>query len=158
MRPLALLAIAFALAVPAQAGQPHYSARAQLAAAARAALTPVLADPSRAADSARDIWRHPEATLGFCRIEPAMSVVDYMPGGGWWTRILVPYLGVSGRYIALNPDVHSGSDQMKRFFGDTAVNLPPKITEWTGVPATRFGAFNTDTMPATLNFAFVMLS
>ena len=155
MRPLALFALAFALAVPAsipvQAEQPHYSSRAALPAAARAALAPVLADPRRAQDAPRDVWRHPEATLAFCHIVPGMKVVDYMPGGGWWTRILVPYLGESGRYIAQNPDVRSGSDVMKRFFGDAATNLPPKITEWTGAPASRFDAFNTDGLPASLN-------
>ncbi len=155
MRPLALLALALALSVPApvlaQPGQPHFSARATLPATARAALAPVLADPRRAGDSPRDVWRHPEAVLGFCHIEPGMSVVDYMPGGGWWTRILVPYLGENGRYIALNPDVHSADDRMKQFFGNFAVTFPPRIAEWTGAPPTRSAAYNTDGLPAALD-------
>jgi predicted methyltransferase len=151
MRSFALLAVAIALAVPAQAGAPNYSARAQLPAAAKASLSPILADSRRADDGKRDVWRRPEALFGFCHIEPGMSVVDYMPGGGWWTKILVPYLGTGGRYIALNPDVRSGSDQMKRNFGDAATTLTPKITEWTGAPATSFGVYNSDGLPAALN-------
>ena len=159
MRPLgmiaptlfALLGMAVTLPTPTHAGQSRYSSHAVLPAQARAALAPVLADPRRKDDAARDVWRHPEAVLAFCHIEPGMKVVDYMPGGGWWTKILVPYLGTSGRYIALNPDVRSGSDVMKRFFGDTATQLPPKITEWTGAPPTRFDAFNTDVLPPALN-------
>lgn len=88
--------------------------------------------------------------LGFCHIEPGMRVVDYMPGGGWWTRILVPYLGESGRYIALNPDVHAASPQMQQFLGNMAASFPAKVTEWTGAPASRFDAYNTDGLPAAL--------
>lgn len=151
MRPLAMLALALALAAPAQAAAPRYSARDQLPTAVKSVLAPVLADPRRTADAARDAWRKPEALFGFCHIEPGMKVVDYMPGGGWWTKILVPYLGEGGRYVALNPDVRSSSDQMKRLFAETATNLPPKITEWTGAPATRFDAYNSDGLPAALN-------
>ena len=146
-----LLGLGVTQALPANASPPRYSAHATLPAAARAALAPVLADPRRDKDRSRDMWRHPEAVLAFCHIAPGMKVVDFMPGGGWWTNILVPYLGETGRYIALNPDVRSGSDVMKRFFGDTATNLPPKITEWTGAPASRFDAFNTDVLPAALD-------
>lgn len=151
MRPLALIALTLALAVPAQAGQPHYSSRAALPAAAKSVLAPVLADPRRASESARDVWRHPEATLGFCHVEPGMKVVDYMPGGGWWTKILVPYLGESGRYIALNPDVRAASPQMQQFLGNMTATYPAKVTEWTGAPASRFDAVNTDVLPPALD-------
>ena len=151
MRRFALLAAAAALAVPALAA-PHRGAAVEvLSPAARAALAPVLADPRRDKDRSRDVWRHPAATLGFCHIEPGMKVADVMPGGGWWTRILVPYLGENGRYIALNPDVRAASDQMKQFLGNMAVSYPPKVTEWTGAPATRFDAYNSDGLPAALN-------
>ena len=53
--------------------------------------------------------------------------------------------------MALNPDVRSSSDTMKRFFGDAATSLPPQITTWTGAPAARFDAFNSDTLPAAMN-------
>ncbi len=143
-----LAAAALVLAGPAIAKPNRAPA---LSAPARQALTPVLADARRTQDRPRDVWRHPAETLTFCRIEPGMTVVDYMPGGGWWTRILVPYLGDGGRYIALNPDVRTAPDQMKQYMGNLAVSFPPKITEWTGAPATRFGVYNSDGLPASLN-------
>ena len=108
------------------------------------ALDPVLADARRAEDRARDTWRHPAETLAFFRVEPGMSVVDYMPSSGWWTRVLVPYLGTTGRYIGINPDVTGVEPRMAQYFGNTATTLPPKITQWTGAPATSFGAYNTN--------------
>ncbi len=149
MRTLTLLAAALVLAAPAAAQHAGHGARH--AAAVRPAIAQVLADPRRAEDRARDSWRHPAETLAFFRVEPGMTVVDYMPSGGWWTRVLVPYLGEQGRYIGLNPDVSTVDPRMKQFFGNLAATLPPKVTEWTGAPADRIGAYNTDSIPPALN-------
>ncbi|NBD95817.1 MAG: methyltransferase [Gammaproteobacteria bacterium] len=46
--------------------------------------------------------RHPRETLAFFGIEPGMTVVEALPGGGWYTKILLPYLGSDGRLIAAN--------------------------------------------------------
>ncbi len=48
---------------------------------------------------ARYKYRHPQDTLEFFGIEPAMTVVEALPGGGWYTRILLPYLGAGGQLI-----------------------------------------------------------
>lgn len=118
--------------------------------AASPALATVLADPRRAEDRARDGFRHPADTLSFFRVEPGMTVVDYTPGGGWWTRILLPYLGDKGRYIALNPDIRT-TPQMARYYANTAETFPPKAAGWTGVPAAGIAAYNTDGLPPALN-------
>ncbi len=145
---LAAAAAALVLAGPAIAKPNRAPA---LSAPARQALAPVLVDARRTQDRPRDVWRHPAETLAFCRIEPGMTVVDYMPGGGWWTRILVPYLGENGRYIALNPDVRAAPDELKQYMGNIAVSFPPKVTEWTGASASRFGAYNSDGLPEALS-------
>jgi predicted methyltransferase len=111
------------------------------------ALAVVLADTRRDADRIRDQYRHPAQLLSFCKVKPGQTVVDYMPSSGWFTRILVPYLGDKGRYIGLNPDVRQGSDQLKRFLGDLGATFPAQVTEWTGVPAERIGAYNSDGLP-----------
>ncbi len=54
------------------------------------------------ADTARDQYRHPKETLAFFGIEPDMSIVEAMPGGGWYTRILLPYVMDEGTYQAFN--------------------------------------------------------
>lgn len=119
--------------------------------ACEAVMDLALAHPRRKEDRARDAWRHPAETLAFFRVRPGMTVVDYMPSGGWFTRVLVPYLGDQGRYIGLNPDVRSGNETMKKYYGDMAQTFPAKAAEWTGVPAAKIAAYNTDGLPAALN-------
>ncbi|MDX1569016.1 MAG: methyltransferase [Xanthomonadales bacterium] len=48
---------------------------------------------------ARYAFRNPVKTLEFFGIEPGMTVLEALPGGGWYTRILVPYLGADGKLI-----------------------------------------------------------
>ena len=45
---------------------------------------------------ARDVYRHPEETLSFFGIMPDMHVLEILPGGGWYTEILAPYLKDDG--------------------------------------------------------------
>ncbi|WP_370979141.1 class I SAM-dependent methyltransferase [Agaribacterium sp. ZY112] len=48
---------------------------------------------------ARYSWRHPKETIDFFGLQPGMSVVEVLPGGGWYSQILAPYLGQEGRLI-----------------------------------------------------------
>lgn len=142
---------AIALSAPAladhhqSAGHQHHAGTAKPAAGQLAAI---LAHPRREADRSRDAFRHPAETLDFFRIQPGMTVVDYMPGGGWWTRVLVPLTGPQGRYIALAPDVTIASEGTRNYHGGLAASFPPKAREWTG---SDVAAFNTDGLPADLN-------
>jgi len=43
--------------------------------------------------------RHPGQTLSFFGIEPGMTVVEALPGGGWYSKILLPYLGAEGQLV-----------------------------------------------------------
>ena len=124
---------------------------AENCAACEAVLDLALANPRREGDRARDSWRHPAETLSFFRVRPGMTVVDYMPSGGWWTRVLVPYLGETGRYIGLNPDVREAAEGWKKNYANLATTLPAKAADWTGVPAARIGAYNADGLPPALN-------
>ncbi|MCC7462478.1 MAG: class I SAM-dependent methyltransferase [Gammaproteobacteria bacterium] len=64
-------------------------------------LREVIAGSQRSqADKARDVYRKPYETLQFAGIRETMTVVEDGPGGGWYTRILEPYLKEKGRYIA----------------------------------------------------------
>lgn len=52
-------------------------------------------------DRARDRHRHPVETLAFFGIRDDMTVVEIWPGGGWYTRILAPFLKDRGKlYLA----------------------------------------------------------
>lgn len=43
--------------------------------------------------------RHPAETLEFFGIQPGMTVVEALPGGGWYSKILIDYLGPEGELI-----------------------------------------------------------
>lgn len=62
------------------------------------------------ANKNRDAVRHPKETLEFFGIEPQMTVVELMPGAGWYTEILAPYLMQRGQLIAALQDPQSKSD------------------------------------------------
>jgi predicted methyltransferase len=58
----------------------------------------------------RDQWRHPLQTLLFWGLEPGMSVLEVLPGRGWYTAILAPYLARNGGHLTVASfDPRSGS-------------------------------------------------
>ncbi len=71
------------------------------ASASADALAGVLASELRAEDKARDEFRHPAETLAFFQVEPNHTVIEYAPGGGWYTRVLAPYVVQEGQYIGV---------------------------------------------------------
>jgi len=50
-----------------------------------------------AKNKARDIYRHPKETLLFFGLEPDMTVLEILPGKGWYTEILAPVLSQQGQ-------------------------------------------------------------
>ncbi|QFU77284.1 methyltransferase [Halioglobus maricola] len=71
------------------------SATATFAADIDPALTAIVEARSEE-DRARDSARHPAETLSFFQVEPGMTVAEALPGSGWYTKILAPYLGSDG--------------------------------------------------------------
>ena len=61
----------------------------------------VASDERPAAHRARDKYRHPLETLTFFGLEPGLAVVEIWPGGqgGWYRRILEPFLEGAGTYV-----------------------------------------------------------
>lgn len=58
----------------------------------------------------RDQWRNPLQTLLFWGLEGDMTVLEVLPGRGWYTSILAPYLAANGgRLIAASFDPQSPS-------------------------------------------------
>ncbi len=134
---------------------------AQARTTARPAATPkaTTADPAlynapiRAADKARDAFRHPAQTLAFFQVRPDMTVVEYMPGGGWYSRILAPMLAKSGRYIAVNPDpaaMGMTADRQTAWRASTP-ELATKAAGYTGGAAGDAPAYTTDALPKALD-------
>ncbi len=66
------------------------------------AIVAAVANPARLeSDRPRDRYRHPAETLAFFGLKPDQTVIEYSPGGGWFTRILMPLLAPSGHYVAV---------------------------------------------------------
>src|SRR5512147_2517458 len=47
----------------------------------------------------RDQWRHPLQTLLFWGLTGEMTVCEILPGLGWYTSILAPYLAANGGHL-----------------------------------------------------------
>src|SRR6185503_1867314 len=72
------------------------------ASAATGYLAKAVADPSRPADDRKsDIVRKPAEVLAFAGLKPGQSVAEYLPGGGYYTRMLSDVVGPSGKVYAL---------------------------------------------------------
>ncbi len=116
------------------------------------ALASVLADERRADDRARDEFRHPAETLEFFRVEPTHTVAEYAPGGGWYTRVIAPYVAPRGRYIGLNFGPGGGVPER---FHERLLAFPgsfgARVVEQTGVPADRVSAYLAADVPEDMN-------
>ena len=146
---IAFLAAAL-LAAPV--GLAHSSPAAAQQAAVDPALTQVLAHARRDADRARDEHRHPAETLSFFQVRPGMTVVDYLPAGGWYTRVLVPYLGPQGHYIAMGPDLTGETNQyFLNSMGGLAEKFAAQAAGWNLGEGARISAFNADSYPEALD-------
>jgi predicted methyltransferase len=114
------------------------------------ALAAVLASPERAADQPRDKYRRPAETLKFFGVKPNMTVVEYGPGGGWYTRVLAPYIMPSGKYIAINADsdarTYNSRAQEARAKGWTE-RFKSSVAEMMGGKADDVHAFEVDEVP-----------
>lgn len=126
----------------AEPGQPE---------AALSRMEEVLAHSRRDGDRARDVHRHPAETLAFFRIEPGMTVVDYMPAGGWYSRVLIPYLGESGVYIGLNPNIPESETGYFAALRDYDRKLPNEARNWVGFSGARVIGANTNSVPENLH-------
>lgn len=47
-------------------------------------------------------YRHPKQTLEFFGIKPGMKVIEVLPGRGWYTKILLPFLGSEGEVVGVD--------------------------------------------------------
>ncbi|WP_019832984.1 class I SAM-dependent methyltransferase [Sphingomonas sp. PR090111-T3T-6A] len=70
-------------------------------------ITAAITDPGRpAADKDRDTDRKPAQMLVFAQIKPGQSVIDYLPGKGYFTRLFSAAVGPKGSVYAAQPEVY----------------------------------------------------
>jgi predicted methyltransferase len=79
---------------------------------AEAALKAVLASPHRQPGNAeRDKYRHPRETLEFFGVQPSSTVLEYGPGGGWYTELLAPALAKRGKLLITSDDPNGSGER-----------------------------------------------
>lgn len=103
------------------------------------AVVKAVANPARSAeDRARDPYRHPVETLTFFGVKPGQKIVEFSPGGGWYTEILTRVAGPRGSYTALVGSAR-GAEATTKLLADRQL---------TGRVATLDGAAGTSTVAA----------
>ncbi|WP_321324614.1 methyltransferase [uncultured Parasphingorhabdus sp.] len=126
-----------------------------------ASLQAVLDHERRADDKARDIYRHPAETLAFFGVTADQTVAEYAPGGGWYTKILAPYLADKGQYIGINydPAPLPFPEDRKAEMAKWGAEFPVKVAEMTGIPADKFKGLTTgeisDELAGSVDFVFI---
>jgi predicted methyltransferase len=67
-------------------------------------LSAAVADSARpAADTQRDAQRKPAESMAFAGVRPKSVVIELIPGGGYYTRLLSKAVGPEGRLYAVVP-------------------------------------------------------
>ena len=96
---------------------------------------------------ARYVYRHPEETLNFFGIKPGMTVVEALPGGGWYSKLLLPHLGADGQLIGVNypqavwPLFGFFSEERIAQLATWTTDWPAGAQEWRGENAAPVSAF-----------------
>lgn len=97
--------------------------------------------------------RHPKETLEFFGVAPGMTVVEALPGGGWYSRILLRYLGLSGTLIGA--DYSADMYPLFGFFSEEQLkeketwvaDFTTDASEWAGADGAAAEAFVFGSMP-----------
>ncbi len=105
---------------------------------------------------ARYQYRHPEETLEFFGIVPGMTVLEGLPGRGWYTKLLLQYLGPDGTVLAANynlemyPLFSFFTDEMLEQQAAWAEDWQESTADWGGDNGASSAAFHFGSMPEEL--------
>lgn len=105
---------------------------------------------------ARYAFRHPRETLTFFGVEPGMTVLEGLPGRGWYTKLLLQYLGPDGKVLAANYNLNMYplfsffTDEMLAQQEAWAGNWQAFSADWGGDDGASTEAFHFGSMPESL--------
>ena len=102
---------------------------------------------------ARYAARHIEQTIRFFGLEPGMTVVEGLPGGGWYSKILLPYLGSDGHLVGA--DYAEDMYPLFGFFSQEVIDSkktwvadwPAEASMWGGENGATVTAFQFGSLP-----------
>ena len=105
---------------------------------------------------ARYSYRNPKETIEFIGIEPGMTVVEGLPGRGWYTKLLLPYLGGEGHLIGASyamdlwPNFGFATEEFLETQSTWSTDWPVDAEEWRGDNGATIAAFNFGAMPESM--------
>jgi predicted methyltransferase len=102
---------------------------------------------------ARYVYRHPQETLEFFGIEPGMTVYETLPGAGWYSKVLLSYLGPEGHLIGADYSINMYP--LFGFFGEDFIASKASWIEtwtsetesWRNQDSAQVSAFQMGSMP-----------
>ena len=106
---------------------------------------------------ARYPHRNPQETLEFFGIEPGMTVVEALPGRGWYTKILLPYLGTDGTLIGVDysremwPNFPFMTPERLKAKETWAADWTEEAEAWRSANSASVSAYAIDEIPESLN-------
>jgi predicted methyltransferase len=108
--------------------------------ATQAQIRTAIANNMRPADDkARDAERKPLEVLSFFRLESDMRVIELLPFGGWFTKILGPVLRDKGKLYTVQPNLGQYSDALEPTLKLPGMDKVEKL-DW-NPPANKTGLF-----------------
>lgn len=102
---------------------------------------------------ARYEYRHPQQTLEFFGIAPGMTVLEGLPGAGWYTKILLQYLGEDGLVVAADypmdmwPHFAFGTEEFIAKRASWPTDFLQNTVEWRGETGAQAKTFVFGSMP-----------
>lgn len=139
-------------AAPAQAQMGQPAPKSATALAIEKALASDIRTPEERARDARE--RKPVQTLEFFGLEPGMTVVELLPGAGWYTKILGQVLADQGKlYVAIGGD--RLAPRLKEWKLDKVALAPAKAEL---KPSGQYGVFQADAIDLGVKDADMVLT
>lgn len=80
-----------------------------LVSASKEVVAAAVNNPLRGDSAMRDKYRNPQQTLEFFGVKPDMTVVEILPGGGWYTSIINPIVSAEGQFYAAHFHMYEGA-------------------------------------------------
>lgn len=115
----------------------------------------VEAQPEEA--KARYQYRNPAETLEFFGVEPGMTVIEALPGGGWYSKIIISVLGKDGELIgadysqALWPNFDFMTPERIEQKKSWVADWTAEASEWGNEDSAKISAFQFDEMPESMH-------
>lgn len=77
-------------------------------------VTAAVADPARAADAEDDARRQIVEIMAFSKVKPGDTVLELVPGSGYWSRVFSGIVGPEGKvYLAVPTPMEKYSEETK---------------------------------------------